>query len=230
MYPDTEKFKQSFKLLLLKSCFMNSTHSNCETDSMSTLIDILNMDCDDDVNESKVSTTDASVPDAEPLPQLASGTSQSSVLLYVAGYVAFKYQKKHNCIGCRSLLLGSSEQYLPAATTLIASKAFDTDICDHGSLCMPSPSLFEFIEYCECVFQNNFKSLLHVQGICAKLSSAILRSADHSWFKSECSNVNKLVDIYISMRVKYTVKFINHKITSLPRGKRNLRSIILDRV
>ena len=229
MFPDVEKFRQAYKFILLKSCLSNSKLSNCENDSNSMLIDIFNVP----VSPSFVENCEPVSPVTlnHPLPELYMGTGQSSVVLYVAGYVAHKLLKNHYCVTCKSILLGDSSQYLRPTTTLISNKAYNFIESDHGSLCMPSPALFRFIQHAESMFQANFALFLHMPNICSRLRCIIHKTTNSSWFTSQCgTSAEKLVEIYVHMRVMYAIKFINQALSELPKGKRNLRAVILEKI
>ena len=111
----------------------------------------------------------------------------------------------------------------------LSHKAYNSIESDIGSLRMPSAALFRFIQQCESIFQANFTPFLHMPNICSRLKSIILNTQFR--FSSQCTIcVEKLVDIYIRMRVFYAIKFINQALSELPKGKRNLRAVILDKV
>lgn len=80
-----------------------------------------------------------------PLSVLSDGSGQCNVLMYVVGYVAYEYLKHHDCADCKMLLLGNTTEHFATSSILLAHKAFNLDVSDHGDLCMPSSELFKLI-------------------------------------------------------------------------------------
>ena len=105
MTPDPKKFIDSYKHILVSTCITLSRNSNCEADSSSTLLDLLNVPVQNSTpSDAEVLEIGDDIPDEDlEVPSSA----ESNVLLYVAGYAGFQYLKSHNCSSCQNLLLGS---------------------------------------------------------------------------------------------------------------------------
>ena len=237
LYPSVQDFQRRYKLLLLKDCISNSVQSNCEEDSATVLSNLLNeLNVDSDSKDCESSPRDLS---GEPLvvnelvEALNPEEPQGNVLLYVAGYVAHRFLKGHNCSQCEADLLGQAQDHVPKSVVLIVEKAYRKDVAAHGSLRMPSQGLLRFVRFCETVLQLNVLHILHMPGICMKLANAIMESCDPSIIPHvSCPHfsASKLVDIFIKMRVMYVVRFINTHLAEMPKGKRSLRSVILEKM
>ena len=232
MYPCVSDFQQAYKMLLLRSCISNSTLSNCEEDSAALLLDVLNI-APSSHDAGSVETAGCTSIVDDRLEDLDPRTPQGNVLLYVAGYAAHRCLRVHACSSCESALLGSLDDHIPASTVLMVGKAYRNDITVHGSLRMPSAGLLQFIRFCETVLQSNVVHLLHMPRICTKLTNAIMKSTAVSLFPSvSCPrfNISKLVSLFVRMRIMYIVKFMNTRLAELPKGKRNLRAIIVEKM
>jgi hypothetical protein len=229
-----QDFQQRYKLLLLRACISNSVLSNCEDDSAAVLLNVLNVaPCPEDPPVRSDESVGESLVLNEHVEALDPKEAQGTVLLYIAGYVAYRFLQAHSCSQCEAALLGAAEDHVPDSMVLMAAKAYRCDVSAHGSLRMPSQRLLNLILYCENIVQANVLHILHMPGICNKLCNSIMESHHPSLMPPmSCPHfhVLKLVQIFIKMRVMYIVHFINTNLAEMPKGKRSLRAIILERM
>ncbi|ELU10539.1 hypothetical protein CAPTEDRAFT_194063 [Capitella teleta] len=124
---DVQDFQQRYKLLL-RACISNSVLSKCEDDSAAVLFNVLNVAprpedppvrSDESVGESLVLN--------EHIEALDPKEAQGNVLLYIAGYVAYRFLRAHSCSQCEAAVLGAAEDHVPDSMVLIAAKAYRCD-------------------------------------------------------------------------------------------------------
>jgi hypothetical protein len=226
MTPAPKQFVDSYKHILINTCITLSSRSNCEGDSANILLDLLNVPADNpsastpavlDIDE------DIDIPDED---IEAPGSVRSNVLLYVAGYAAFRYLGSHNCSDCQSLLLGSLNEHLNASSVLIKYKAYNQ--ADSG-LHVPAAPFLDVIRSCESIFMRHFEDIMHSSHVLNKFVAMVMSTVDLSFWTSSCS-IEKVIRIYLRMRLQYAIKYINNALFELPKGKRNLRYVILSRM
>ena len=228
MTPAPKQFIDSYKHVLINTCITLSDRSNCEVDTAEFLLDLLNVPVDTSsaaLAHVVVEIDDGfdDIPDEDlEMP----GSVRSNVLVYVAGYAAFKYLRSHNCSTCQSLLLGSLDEHLNASTILIKYKAYSqTD----SRLHVPAPPFLSVIRSCESMFLNHFPNIIHSSHVLNKLIVMVLSTVDSAFWMSECS-FEKVFRIYLRMRIQYAIKYINNAVFELPKGRRNLKHVIFSRM
>jgi hypothetical protein len=221
--PNLAGFQHAYKHALIRSCLSNSELSNCEQDTSQLLLDVLTASPITSSGSPLVMQLDigeASVPSSDPCSSRA--IPRAGIVTYVAGYVCYKYLKNHKCAACAKLLVASCCD-LPAAQTLFSRlKAYERETSECGRLCVPSPLFYKFIEQCESIFMHSFENILHMPRIQKRLVSQMLKSCNLSWFSlSGCKeNVNKIVSIFVRMRILYALDFYSQK---LPKNMKKCR-------
>jgi hypothetical protein len=87
-----QDFQQRYKLLLLRACISNSVLSNCEDDSAAVLLNVLNVaPCPEDPPVRSDESVVESLVLNEHVEALDPKEAQGTVLLYIAGYVAYRF-------------------------------------------------------------------------------------------------------------------------------------------
>lgn len=154
-----------------------------------------------------------------------SSIPEQNALYYVAGYVCKNYLAHHNCSSCARLLTDTRAAYNDDASKSYAYfKAYDHSKGDFGGLTSPSENFINYLRLCEDVFANNFMTLMHKNKIHETMFYKVVCLVDQSWFadNSTCGgNLHVIVRKYITMRIRYSVKFFNDTLSKQPNNKRN---------
>ncbi|ELU06959.1 hypothetical protein CAPTEDRAFT_203527 [Capitella teleta] len=132
-FPSVQDFQQRYKLLLLRACISNSVLSNCEDDSAAVLLNVLNVaPCPEDPPVRSDESVVESLVLNEHVEALDPKEAQGTVLLYTAGYVAYRFLRAHSCSQCEAAVLGAAEDHVPDSMVLMAVKAYRCDEYNTG--------------------------------------------------------------------------------------------------
>lgn len=239
--PSPSHFQQTFKQVLAKSFLTNSTSSNCESDNSDYLLHLVKSTvgkaskaehaADVAVLDTEINVADElhdnSVPKS--LMPTTSSIPEQNALYYVAGYVCKKYLAHHNCSSCTRLLTDTHATYNDdAGKSYSHFKAYDHRKGDFGGLTSPSESFINYLRLCEDVFANNFMILMHKDKVHETMFSKVVCLVDQSWFtdNSTCGgSLQVIVRKYLTMRIRYSVKFFNDTLSKQPSNKRNRKTL-----
>lgn len=224
--PTPVQFQNSFKKILLINHFQHNERANCIDDFNEILVQ-------DMATTSEILTADTfSSPESTKLFDGIFSINrtdyhnlefpESNALSWVAGYLLKKCLTKHSCDVC--VTFSKNHKEVTSETILCHKKAYINKNKDlFGNLMMPPTSFYAYIHELDQQFISLFPSLSIRPGIAQNLRMEIEKIV----YRFPCPNFNRsyLLNLFIRMRIYYTIKYINRNFKSNKKYTKNKKLI-----
>jgi len=149
----------------------------------------------------------------------------NNTLMYITGFVCKKMLDVHHCSRCRSAMLRHDVKNVGSNDLFCVHKAYSTNRSSFGGLKAPGDFMYNLVSAFECKFQSNFDRVKHTVGVCHQLLDSVSSHFEFDESKPCMESQKQAAKLYISTRIHYKLKFLNHEIVKVHSSKRNRKAV-----
>jgi hypothetical protein len=215
--PTPVQFCTAFRKLFYKTILQQSS-GNCAEDVDKILVPLKS------AAENKKTTAEEPQPTSEPFVfeesdfrelNISDDAIGANAITYVAGYLAAKALKKHQCSACKASLVNPN---LDSSSKLFCFfKGYESNTKTFGGLTVPNDKFIAYVAQIEDKIIQFFPEVMRCKGVAKDLIGKLplYQVEECGQFPSEYT-----LKLYIRLRIYYIIKFGNRNISS---GKRKNR-------